>query len=127
MRSHELSRWDAVDLAHAIRTRKISSREAVESTLARVAAVNPRINAIVDPMADEALVAATRADAAVKNGERLGPLHGVPVTVKINVDFADRPTTNGVVAFKDMQLISGRFQGELLLAAGDAHRSKILS
>jgi amidase len=101
MRSHELWRWAAVDLAHAIRNREVSSREAVESTLARVAAVNPRINAIVDLMADEALVAATRADAAVKNGERLGPLHGVPVTVKINVDFAERPTTNGVAAFKN--------------------------
>jgi amidase len=101
MRSHELWRWDAVELAHAIRTRKISSREAVDSTLARVASVNPRINAIVDLMADDALVAATKADAAVRNGETLGPLHGVPVTAKINVDFAGRATTNGVIAFKD--------------------------
>jgi amidase len=88
-------------LARAIRAREVSSREAVESCLARIAAVNPRVNAIVDLMADEALAAADKADAAVKTGADLGALHGVPVTLKINVDMAGRPTTNGVVAFKN--------------------------
>ena len=97
----ELWRWGAAELASAIRSREISSREAVQSALARIAAVNPRVNAIVDLMADEALRAAGRADDAVKKGEYLGPLHGLPVTLKINVDLAGRPTTNGVVAFKD--------------------------
>src|SRR5687767_15260985 len=97
----ELWRWGAADLARAIRAREISSREAVESCLVRIEAVNPRINAIVDLMADEALVAADRADVAVKKGGGLGALHGVPVTLKINVDLAGRPTTNGVIAFKD--------------------------
>ena len=101
MAASELWRWGAADLAVAIRNRKVSSREAVQSCLARIEAVNPRINAIVDPMAEEALAAADRADAAVKKGETLGALHGVPVTLKINVDVAGRPTTNGVVAFKD--------------------------
>jgi len=94
----DLWRWGAVELASAIRAREVSSREAVESCLARIEAVNPRINAIVDLMADEALKAADRADAAKNRG---GLLHGVPVTLKINVDVAGRPTTNGVVAFKD--------------------------
>ena len=98
---NELWRWEATELARAIRAREIASREAVQSCLARIDAVNPRINAIVDLMADEALEAADRADAAVKKGGDLGPLHGVPVTLKINVDVAGRPTTNGVVAFKD--------------------------
>jgi amidase len=97
----DLWRWGAVDLARAIRARELSSREAVESCLARIDAVNPRVNAIVDLMAEEALEAADKADAAVKKGGVLGPLHGVPVTLKINVDVAGRPTTNGVVAFKD--------------------------
>ena len=94
----DLWRWGAVELARAIRAREISSREAVESCLARIEAINPRINAIVDLMAEEALKAADKADAAVK---RDGLLHGVPVTLKINVDLAGRPTTNGVMAFKD--------------------------
>ena len=94
----DLWRWGAVELARAIRAREISSREAVESCLARIEAVNPRINAIVDLMADEALKAADKADASKT---RDGLLHGVPVTLKINVDVAGRPTTNGVMAFKD--------------------------
>src|ERR1051325_7944711 len=96
-----LWRWGAVERARAIRAREVSSREAVQSSLARIDAVNPRVNAIVDLMADEALLAADKADAALKKDGALGALHGVPVTLKINVDVAGRPTTNGVVAFKD--------------------------
>src|SRR3954463_6816987 len=101
MEETQLWRWDAVALAEAIRARRISSREAVQSALSRVAEVNPRINAIVDLMADEALAAATHADTAVKKSEEHGALDGVRVTVKINVAFAGRATTNGVAAFKD--------------------------
>jgi amidase len=99
--SKELWRWQACDLAHAIRTRQISAREAVASCLARLEGVNPRINAVVDVLADEAIAAADRADRAVSGGDEIGPLHGVPVTYKINMDYAGRPTTNGIVAFKD--------------------------
>jgi amidase len=100
--AEHLWQWTAVDLAKAIRTRKISSHEAVNSAFARLDAVNPKINAVVDQLRDEAFAAADRADAAAKSGNSLGPLHGVPVTVKINVDVAGRATTNGVVAFKDL-------------------------
>jgi amidase len=99
--SDEFWRWDACELAAAIRARKISSREAVTSCLTRLAQVNPRINAVVDVLADEALAAADRADQAVAKGTTLGALHGVPVTIKIIADYAGRATTNGVVAFKD--------------------------
>jgi amidase len=93
--------WTACELAGAIAAREISSREAVESCLARLERVNPRINAVADVLADEALTAADRADAITRRGDRLGMLHGVPVTIKINVDYAGRATTNGVVAFQD--------------------------
>ena len=98
----ELWRWTAEELVRGIRTRAISSREATESCLARLDEVNPRINAVVDPLADEALAAADRADDAIRRGEAPGVLHGVPVTVKINVDYAGRATTNGVTAFANM-------------------------
>ena len=98
----ELWRWTAEDLVRGIRTRAISSREATESCLARLDAVNPRINAVVDPLADEALAAADRSDDAIRRGEAPGALHGVPMTVKINVDYAGRATTNGVTAFANM-------------------------
>ncbi len=97
----ELWRWQACDLAHAIRTRQISAREAVASCLERLEQVNPRINAVVDVLATEALEVADNADRAIAAGVAVGPLHGVPVTYKINMDYAGRPTTNGVVAFKD--------------------------
>jgi amidase len=96
-----LWRWNASELARAVRAREIRSREAVESCLTRLQEVNPQINAVVDVLHDEALADADRADAAALRGEPLGPLHGVPVTIKINVDYAGRPTTNGVAAFTD--------------------------
>jgi amidase len=99
--SNELWRMTAVDLAHAIRLGAVSSREATLSVLARIDAVNPVLNAVVDQLPEQALAAADAADAARVRGEPMGLLHGVPVTVKVNVDVAGRATTNGVVAFKD--------------------------
>ena len=101
MSDDTLWRWPAHRLAAAIRSGAISAQEAVASSLARVAEVNPRLNAVVDVMADEALAAARAADAARRRGDVLGLLHGVPVTVKVNVDVAGRATTNGVVAYRD--------------------------
>ena len=99
---NDLWTWTGADLASAIRTRQVSSREALESCLARVDQVNPRINAIVDLLADEARDGADLADQAVKKGELLAPLHGVPITIKINVDYAGRATTNGSAALKHL-------------------------
>lgn len=98
----ELWRWTAIDLAQAIKHRAVSSREVVQANLDRIAAVNPAVNAVVDVLADEALAAADQADAAVKSGAPTGILHGVPVTVKVNVDQRGCATTNGVVAFRDV-------------------------
>lgn len=97
----ELWRWSATDLARAIRTRRISSREALESCLARTRAVNPSLNAIVHLLEDEARAAADEADRAVARGEALGALHGVPLTVKVNVDQRGCATTNGLVSMAD--------------------------
>jgi amidase len=98
----ELWRWDAVELAAAIRARAISSREATRAVLERLAAVNPALNAVTVLLADEALAAADRCDAAARRGEALGPLHGVPVTIKENIDQEGHATANGVPAFKDV-------------------------
>src|SRR2546421_703039 len=95
-------RWDATAVAAAIRTGKISSREATQSVLARLEAVNPKLNAVTVVLAEQALAAADRADAALRRGEAPGLLHGVPVTVKENIDQEGQATANGVVAFKDV-------------------------
>ncbi len=102
MDNTELWQWDAVDLAKAIRLRKVSSREATAACLKRLDAVNPKLNAITFQIAEQALRDADAADAAVKAGEVLGPLHGVPVSTKENTDQKDLPTPNGVVAYKDV-------------------------
>jgi amidase len=93
---------DAVELAEMIRRRAVSCREAVSAALARLDAVNPRINAVVHPRHEAALAEATAADQALARGAAVGPLHGVPITIKVNVDLAGCPTDNGVVAFKDL-------------------------
>src|SRR5277367_5991006 len=88
----------AGDLARMIAGRQVTSAEVVEAHLLRIEAVNPRVNAIVRVMADEARAGASMADQAVAKGEKLGPLHGVPCTVKENIDVAGLPTTWGVPA-----------------------------
>lgn len=97
----EIWRWDATQMATAIAARTISSREAVESCVARMADVNPRLNAVTVDLSTRALELADGADAAVARGDVLGPLHGVPVTVKENIDQAGCATTNGLVAQRD--------------------------
>jgi amidase len=97
----ELWQLGALEIAEKIRTRDVSSREVLEAQLARVDAVNPRLNAIVRRLDDEALAAADAADAAVVAGDPLGPFHGVPITVKENIDLAGAPTTQGLVALAD--------------------------
>ncbi|WP_238364233.1 amidase family protein [Mesobacterium pallidum] len=93
---------DATALAQLTRSGEVSALEATRASLARMEAVNPGLNAVVESLADEALARAERLDAAVAAGGTPGPLHGVPVTIKINVDQAGHATSNGVVALKDL-------------------------
>jgi amidase len=93
---------DAVELAEMIRRRQISCREAVAAALGRLDAVNGKINAVVRPLHQQALAEAAAADEALARGAAVGPLHGVPITIKVNVDQAGCPTDNGVVAFKEL-------------------------
>jgi amidase len=97
----ELWQLDATDLARLIRTGRASAKEAVQSVLGRLKKVNPAINAVVRVLEEEALSAAETADAHRARGHALGPLHGVPVTTKINVDQQGLPTDNGVTPLKD--------------------------
>jgi aspartyl-tRNA(Asn)/glutamyl-tRNA(Gln) amidotransferase subunit A len=89
---------DATKLAELIRTKEVSPVEVVQAHLDRIAAVNPKINAIVT-LADGALKAAMAAEAAVLAGDELGPLHGVPFTVKDSIDTADVATQRGSPIF----------------------------
>ncbi|WCS28579.1 amidase (plasmid) [Methylobacterium sp. NMS14P] len=90
---------DATGLAELIRTKQLSPVEAVRAHLDRIEAVDPEVNAIVT-VAENALDAAKRAEAAIMAGEMLGPLHGVPFTVKDSIDTAEVPTQRGSPIFK---------------------------
>ncbi|MEO8320676.1 MAG: amidase family protein, partial [Bradyrhizobium sp.] len=94
----EIWQLSATEMAQRIADRQLSSAEVVEAHLARIDAVNPALNAIVRVLADEARAAAAEADRKVAAGESIGPLHGVPFTVKENIDMAGLPTTWGVPA-----------------------------
>jgi amidase len=97
----ELWRLGALELADAIRTGRVSSREVVEAHLGRIEAVNPSVNAVVVVLGAQALEAATRADRTAARGADLPPFHGVPFTVKENLDLAGTPTTQGIRVFAD--------------------------
>ncbi|MDQ8034826.1 MAG: amidase family protein [Bordetella sp.] len=92
----ELWRMSAAELARHIRSGEVSALEAAEAALARLDAVNPQLNAVVDHRPDEVLAQAREIDARRRRGEDPGPLAGVPVTVKINIDQAGYATSNGV-------------------------------
>jgi amidase len=94
----ELWRMSATDLAEAIRSRQVSSHEVIQAHLRRIKAVNPSVNAVTVVLAQQALDAAKAADDAVAAGGQLPPFHGVPFTVKENLDLVGTPTTLGVRA-----------------------------
>jgi amidase len=92
----ELWQHTAGELARLIKGKEASSAEVVDAHLARIEAVNPKLNAITRVLAKEARAAALEADRKVSSGAPLGRLHGVPFTVKENIDMAGLPTTWGV-------------------------------
>ena len=97
----ELWQLGALELAAKIRSGETSSREVLDAHLARVEEVNGELNAIVRLLTGEATAAADAADAALADGRAVPPLHGVPCTVKENIDLAGTPTTQGVRALAE--------------------------
>jgi amidase len=97
----DLWRLSAADLAALVKSKQVSAREAATSALARLDAVNPKINAVVDHRPDDVLKQAADVDAAIARGEDPGVLAGVPVTVKVNIDQEGFATTNGLKLQRD--------------------------
>jgi amidase len=97
----DLWRLSAAEIASLIRSKKVSAKEAATAALARLDAVNPRINAVVDHRPEDVLAQAAAVDAAIGRGEDAGPLGGVPVTVKVNIDQEGFATTNGLKLQRD--------------------------
>ncbi|GII05985.1 amidase [Planobispora takensis] len=91
----------AWDLAEMIRNGEVSCREVVEAHLRRIDEVNSLVNAVTVTLRESSLAAADAADRARARGGATGPLHGVPMTVKENVDVAGSATTMGIAALRE--------------------------
>src|SRR5580704_5716143 len=93
----DLWRLSAAHVAALIRSKKVSAKQAASAALARLDAVNPSINAVVDHRPEDVLAQAAAIDAAIARNEDVGPLAGVPVTVKVNIDQQGFATSNSPV------------------------------
>lgn len=114
-----LTERSATDLARAIREREVTSREVVEAHIARLRAVQPRINALAAERFDAALAEADAADARIAAGEEdLPPLLGVPCTVKESIALEGMPNCAGVVARRDYRCTESAPSAQGLLDAG---------
>ncbi|HEY0650689.1 amidase family protein [Phenylobacterium sp.] len=101
MTSSQIWQWGAVETAAAIRSGRVSSEEVTRAHVERLRAKNPSLNAVVVELTDQALETARAADRLQASGAELPTLHGVPVTIKINIDVEGQANSNGVVALKD--------------------------
>ena len=91
----------AMETAELISKKDVSTREVIKNHLERLTEVNPKINAITRSLNDEAMEMAILADEKISRNEQIGPLHGVPVTIKDNVDITGQSSPNGVSKLKD--------------------------
>jgi aspartyl-tRNA(Asn)/glutamyl-tRNA(Gln) amidotransferase subunit A len=114
----ELWRLPATQLASDIAAKRVSPVEVMEAVLAQAERQHARLNLFVLPLFDAARDAARQAEAAVMRGERLGPLHGVPFTVKDNVAMRGLPTGNGTIAVEAPPAAESWAVVDRLVAAG---------
>jgi amidase len=97
-----LWRLSAAELAALISSKQVSAKQAAAAALARLDAVNPSINAVVDYRPEDVLTQAAAVDAAIARNQAVGPLAGVPVTVKVNIDQDGFATSNGLRLQRDL-------------------------
>jgi amidase len=108
----------AKQLAAAVRKRKIGCLELLDLYLKRVEAYNPELNAIIATDIESARKRAKAADKAVKAGKKLGPLHGVPMTIKESYDVTGYPTTWGYPPLKDHKAQANSLVAQRMIDAG---------
>jgi amidase len=108
----------ATELTNEIRDRRIGCVELLDFYLARAERHNPTLNAIIVWQIDQARERARAADDALARGERWGPLHGIPMTVKESFNVAGLPTTFGNPLWKDNIAADNAFLIDRLLQAG---------
>ena len=95
---NDLWKLSALDMRKGLDEKQFSAVEVMTSVVGRMHATNPKLNAIVYDYSEQALVKAREADTALAKGDSWGPLHGIPTTIKVNVDLKGTPNTNGLPA-----------------------------
>ena len=123
-----MTRLTIDEFARKVRSKETTAAAVLEQCLERIQADNPRLNAFILVMADEARRQARRADAELAAGEDRGPLHGVPISIKDLFDVTDTPTTaasrvrDGHVASSDATAIARlRHAGAVLIGKTNLH------
>jgi aspartyl-tRNA(Asn)/glutamyl-tRNA(Gln) amidotransferase subunit A len=96
-----LTALSLAEISARIHSKNVTSTELVQASLARIQALNPKVNAYVTVMARQALEQARELDAEQKAGKFRGPLHGIPIGLKDNIDTAGTRTTAASPMFKD--------------------------
>ena len=99
--TNDLLNKSTVEIAKLLSSGSVSAVEVVTAGYARIDAVNPKINAVVTTCRERALAEAAKADAALASGKSLGPLHGVPFTVKDSFDTEGVLSTGGTLGRKN--------------------------
>ncbi len=94
----DLWKLSAVEMRVGLDAKQFSCVEVMTSVVGRMQATNPKLNAVVFDYSEQALAKAGDADRALAKGEHWGPLHGIPATIKVNVDLEGTPNTNGLPA-----------------------------
>jgi Asp-tRNA(Asn)/Glu-tRNA(Gln) amidotransferase A subunit family amidase len=131
MRMCELTLQSAVSMAEKIRKKELSPNELVEAHLARIEKLNPKLNAFVQVDAEGARRAARQAEDAVLRGEKLGPLHGVPISIKSSIEVAGMRCESGTklragfVAPHDAPLVS-RLRNAGAIVLGNTNTPELL-
>lgn len=114
----EICRMTVAQMANAIKTKRLSPVEIMDAVLQRIERLNPKVNAYCTLVAETALRQAKAAEASVMRGEALGPLHGVPVSIKDLIFTKGIRTTGGSRIYKDFVPQQDAIVVERLKAAG---------
>ncbi len=92
----DITMLSAIELAQRMTAGALSAHEVVEAHIRRIELVNPSLNAVVVPLFEQARAEASLADARREDGQPLGPLHGVPITIKESIHVAGTASTGGM-------------------------------
>jgi aspartyl-tRNA(Asn)/glutamyl-tRNA(Gln) amidotransferase subunit A len=114
----DLTRLSVTDLSRLLQAREHSPVEAVDAFLARIAQHEPKLHAFVEVYGDEARLAAQGAEAAIRSGHSVGPLHGIPIALKDLVELEGRVVTGGCEAWKERRSTGTATLARKLLAQG---------